>query len=416
MRGFFASAPPIAALGVAAFGPLELDAAAPGWGHVLRTPKPGWSGTPLGPWLREALGVPVALETDVNAAALAEAAAGAGRGADPVAYLTVGTGIGLGVATGGRALHGLLHPEAGHLCVRREPDDDFAGCCPLHGDCWEGLASGPAVAARWGMDPATLGAGHPAWDLEARYLVAGLASVVLVLAPQRVVLGGGVGRRPGVLAGVRPASARRWPAWSRTAHRVARRARRPPGLADRSGLVGALGLAARRGRAPGPRRFVPGPAADPDMTPDRRHAAGITLIGMTLMSMMTDGRAKPPHEPLPLRRARPRRLLHRPRRRDRRAPVRRAQRPGRRDLRAAPLRQDVARRPRRAAPRPRRVLVGADQPHAHARPRRSSPRSSPATSTRTSPAADPRQGLRRADLPRPAHHADDDRRPRGRRR
>ena len=200
MRGFFASAPPIAALGVAAFGPLELDAAAPGWGHVLRTPKPGWSGTPLGPWLREALGVPVALETDVNAAALAEAAAGAGRGADPVAYLTVGTGIGLGVATGGRALHGLLHPEAGHLCVRREPDDDFAGCCPLHGDCWEGLASGPAVAARWGMDPATLGAGHPAWDLEARYLVAGLASVVLVLAPQRVVLGGGVGRRPGVLA------------------------------------------------------------------------------------------------------------------------------------------------------------------------------------------------------------------------
>src|SRR4029079_17534455 len=82
-------------------------------------------------------------------------------------------------------------------------DDDFAGCCPLHGDCWEGLASGPAVAARWGVDPATLGAGHPAWDLEARYLVAGLASVVLVLAPQRVVLGGGVGRRPGVLAGVR---------------------------------------------------------------------------------------------------------------------------------------------------------------------------------------------------------------------
>ncbi len=263
MRGFFASAPPIAALGVAAFGPLELDAAAPGWGHVLRTPKPGWSGTPLGPWLREALGVPVALETDVNAAALAEAAAGAGRGADPVAYLTVGTGIGLGVATGGRALHGLLHPEAGHLRVRREPDDDFAGCCPLHGDCWEGLASGPAVAARWGMDPATLGAGHPAWDLEARYLVAGLASVVLVLAPQRVVLGGGVGRRPGVLAGVRDrlgaalgGVVEERPPGGPAALVV------PPGLADRSGLVGALGLAAgARARASG--GSSPGPGRPP---------------------------------------------------------------------------------------------------------------------------------------------------------
>lgn len=253
VRAFFAAAPAIAALGVAAFGPLELDAAAPRWGHVLPTPKPGWAGTPLGPSLREALGVPVALETDVNAAALAEAAAGAGRGADPVAYLTVGTGIGLGVVVGGRPLHGLLHPEAGHLLVRREADDAFAGSCPVHGDCWEGLASGPAVAARWGADPAALDAGHPAWDLEARYLAAGLASVVLVLSPERIVLGGGVGRRPEVLAGVRAGLG---PALAGVvegrpsggpATLVA-----PPRFGDRSGLVGALRLAA--GAAPGAAR------------------------------------------------------------------------------------------------------------------------------------------------------------------
>ena len=248
VRAFFASAPAIAALGVAAFGPLELDPEAPRWGHVLATPKPGWSRTPLGPRLREALGVPVVLETDVNAAALAEAAAGAARGADPTAYLTVGTGIGLGVVAAGRALHGLLHPEAGHLRLRREPDDGFAGSCPLHGDCWEGLASGPAVAARWGADPGTLGAEHPAWDLEARYLAAGLASVVLVLAPRRVVLGGGVGRRPEVLAGVRArlgtalaGVVEERPPGGAAALVV------PPAFADRSGLVGALRLAARAG-------------------------------------------------------------------------------------------------------------------------------------------------------------------------
>ncbi len=199
----FAAGPRVAAVGVGAFGPIEVDPASPRWGHLLRTPKPGWSGFGLGPALRDGLGVPVALDSDVNAAALAEGTSGAAVGVRPAAYVTVGTGIGLGVLTEAGPLHGLLHPEAGHLRVPRAPGDDFAGSCPHHGDCWEGLAGGLAVAARWGADPSTLPEEHPAWALEAGYVAAGIAAIVLVLSPRRVVLGGGVGSRPGVLAGVR---------------------------------------------------------------------------------------------------------------------------------------------------------------------------------------------------------------------
>ena len=287
VRAFFASAPAIAALGVAAFGPLELDPEAPRWGHVLATPKPGWSGTPLGPRLREALGVPVALETDVNAAALAEAAAGAARGADPAAYLTVGTGIGLGVVAAGRALHGLLHPEAGHLRLRREPDDGFAGSCPLHGDCWEGLASGPAVAARWGADPGTLGAGAPGLGPRGP------------LPRRRPGLGRPRARPPARRArrrrraGARrswrasgPASARRWPAWSRTARRAA-----PPRSSCPRPSRTAPASWARCAWPPG-RGRRPGPGGRPavagaHLTPTGVTPSGIMPIGMTLMSMMT---------------------------------------------------------------------------------------------------------------------------------
>jgi fructokinase len=206
ITAFFAAAPRIARLGVATFGPVELDPAARGWGRLLATPKPGWTGAAIGPNLAERLGVAVVVDTDVNAAALAEARWGAGRDADPVVYLTVGTGIGLGAIVHGRPLHGLLHPEAGHLRIAREPGDDFAGVCPFHGgECWEGLASGPAIAARWEADPSALPEDHAAWDLEARYIASGLVSVTLVLAPECIVLGGGVGRRAGLLDAVRRA-------------------------------------------------------------------------------------------------------------------------------------------------------------------------------------------------------------------
>jgi fructokinase len=238
---------PLAALGVAAFGPLDLDPHSPTWGYVTTTPKPGWRGIDLVGPLRSALGVPVVLDTDVNAAALAEHRQGAGCGVGTLVYVTVGTGIGGGVVVDGRPLHGLVHPEMGHQRVPHDrARDPFPGLCPSHGDCWEGLASGPAMAARWGQPPETLPEDHPAWALEAHYLALGLANLVMMLSPERLVLGGGVMRRtflyPLVRAGVRellggylasPALAD-----SVDDYLV------PPALGERAGVLGALLLAA----------------------------------------------------------------------------------------------------------------------------------------------------------------------------
>ncbi|HEX5659398.1 MAG TPA: ROK family protein [Polyangiales bacterium] len=189
------------ALGIAAFGPLELNAG-PKFGSLLRTPKVGWEGTPLASRLSQYLSVPVRIDTDVNAAAVAEQRLGAGRGANPCVYITVGTGIGVGVTMNGATLHGLLHPELGHL--QAPALDDFAGVCPFHGRCLEGVASAPALQARLGMPPDRISAADPIWDLEARYLAHLLTACVLAYAPQRIVLGGGVFERPGLLERVRP--------------------------------------------------------------------------------------------------------------------------------------------------------------------------------------------------------------------
>lgn len=188
------------AIGIGTFGPVDLRPG-DGFGRIMATPKPGWEGTDLVGPIRDALGVPVALDTDVNAAALGEAHAGAAQGLDSFIYMTVGTGIGAGALIGGRPLHGLVHPEMGHISVPREPGDDFAGVCPFHGDCFEGMASGSAMAARWGrpaeeLDDATRAR---ATDLEARYLAAGVRNMVYGLAPQRVVIGGGVIGLPGLI-------------------------------------------------------------------------------------------------------------------------------------------------------------------------------------------------------------------------
>ncbi|MBI3973883.1 MAG: ROK family protein [Chloroflexi bacterium] len=187
----------LAAVGVACFGPLELDERSPAYGTMLETPKPGWSGAPIIAPLRQRLGVPVALDTDVSGAALAEWRWGAAQGCDPALYLTVGTGIGGGAVVGGRPLHGLLHPEMGHIPAPRLawPDgrpDDFPGVCPFHGNCFEGMASGPALQARLGAPAETAGPEHPVWDLEAGYIASAVATYVLVLSPQRLVAGGGV--------------------------------------------------------------------------------------------------------------------------------------------------------------------------------------------------------------------------------
>jgi fructokinase len=231
----------LVALGIASFGPLELSPDAPTYGSLLRTPKPGWTDTPLAGRLSERLGVPVRIETDVNAAALAEQRLGAGRGADPCVYITVGTGLGVGVSIGGQPLHGLMHPELGHLPAPAW--DDFAGACPFHGRCLEGVASATALQARAGGPPDRLGAADPIWELEARYLAHLLTVCVLAYAPKRIVLGGGVLERAGLLERVRPHLLRELagylPRNELTEQGVTDYVRRPH-FGQRAGLIGAF--------------------------------------------------------------------------------------------------------------------------------------------------------------------------------
>jgi fructokinase len=174
-------------LGVACFGPLDLKE-----GRITTTPKPGWTDTEIVIPLQKALSVPVGFDTDVNGAALGEARHGAGQGKDPLVYMTIGTGIGAGILVHGKLIHGLVHPEAGHTLIRRHPEDPYPGVCPYHSDCLEGLASGPAIERRWGQPGSELSPEHPAWDLEAYYLAQSMCSLICVLSPQRIILGGGV--------------------------------------------------------------------------------------------------------------------------------------------------------------------------------------------------------------------------------
>jgi fructokinase len=200
---FFESGEAVSALGIGSFGPVDPDTSSSTWGHITTTPKPGWAHTDVGQEVGRRLAVPVVFDTDVNAAALGEHLWGAARGLQTFCYVTVGTGIGGGVMVNGALVHGLVHPEFGHMRIPHDRAlDPFDGVCPYHGDCWEGLASGRALEARWGRPADELG-DAAAWDLEASYLALGLVSVVSVLSPERIVLGGGVMKQPGLLALVR---------------------------------------------------------------------------------------------------------------------------------------------------------------------------------------------------------------------
>ena len=200
---FFARHDDIAAVGVGSFGPLDLRPGSPTWGYITTTPKPGWSDTDVAGTLAAALGVPVAIDTDVNAAALAEHRWGSAVGLGTFCYLTVGTGIGGGGIVDGELLHGLIHPEFGHMRVPHDRGlDPFEGACPYHGDCLEGLASGGAILGRWGR-PAEDVTDESAWQLVAEYLALGILNVICVLSPERVVIGGGVMGQPLLLPRIR---------------------------------------------------------------------------------------------------------------------------------------------------------------------------------------------------------------------
>ncbi len=181
------------AIGVASFGPVDLDRSSPTYGYITSTPKPGWRNTDIVGPLRKAFpGIAVGFDTDVSGATLGEQHWGNGQGLTDFVYITIGTGIGAGAMAGGQLVHGLVHPEMGHMMLPRVPGDEFAGVCPFHGACWEGLCAGPALLKRTGMPAEQLPPDHEAWALEAQYIAYALANLVCVLSPQRIILGGSV--------------------------------------------------------------------------------------------------------------------------------------------------------------------------------------------------------------------------------
>lgn len=238
----------ISALGIGSFGPLDLDKSSKTYGSITSTPKLRWRDYPLLSALQKGLSVPALIDTDVNAAALGEASFGAAKGLSGCVYVTIGTGVGGGVLAEGKLLHGMLHPELGHIPLRPlEVDAMPDGICPYHKGCLEGLASGPAIEKRFGIKPALLPQGHEAWELEAEYLSQMCVTIVLMLSPQKIILGGGVMHKSGLIEKVREKTVSALGGYIRRPEILENIADYivPPLLGDNSGAVGALILAAR---------------------------------------------------------------------------------------------------------------------------------------------------------------------------
>jgi fructokinase len=235
------------ALGIASFGPLDLRRDSKTYGQITATPKPGWKNTALTELFERTFGVPVGFDTDVNASALAEVCYGAAQGLNNVGYFTVGTGIGGGLIMNGQTVHGLVHPEMGHVPVPRHPNDSYRGSCVFHGDCLEGMASGPAIEARWKRPARGLPREHEAWEFEAYYLARAVCMMVYAVSPQRIVMGGGVMKNRQLY----PMIQRQVPEMlhgyvqSPSIIRYIQKFIAEPGLGDQSGVVGALELARR---------------------------------------------------------------------------------------------------------------------------------------------------------------------------
>jgi fructokinase len=244
---------PLTAIGVASFGPLDPDPQSPSFGFITTTPKPHWAQVNVVGPLRQALGVPISFDTDVNGAALGEHRWGAAQGLDTFVYLTIGTGLGGGGMANGQLLHGLMHPEMGHMPVPHNWDaDPYPGWCPYHGDCWEGLAAGPALEGRWKTRAEHLPPEHPAWALEAHYLALGLVSIICMLSPRRIIMGGGVMEQRQLFPLIHNEVYSLLNGYLQTPailenmdHYIV-----PPGLGHRAGVLGAIALAERAAARP----------------------------------------------------------------------------------------------------------------------------------------------------------------------
>ncbi len=239
----------IGAIGIASFGPIDPNPLSPTFGYITSTPKPGWANTDLRGPIQRALGVPVAFDTDVNGAALGEYRWGAAQGLDTFIYLTIGTGIGGGGLVRGKLMHGLIHPEMGHIrLVHDRQADPFPGACPYHGDCFEGLANGPSIEQRWGTRGENLTPDHPAWALEARYIALALADYVCILSPQRIILGGGVMKQAQLFPIIREQVQQLLNGYVQSPEILQRIDQYivPPALRDQAGVLGAIALAQAR--------------------------------------------------------------------------------------------------------------------------------------------------------------------------
>lgn len=237
---------PLAAIGIASFGPVVLDPQSSAYGRMLDTPKPGWAGFDVLGAVRGAISVPLAIDTDVNAAALAEGQWGGSAGCRVHAYVTIGTGVGGGLVVGGQPLHGFLHPEIGHMRVPRVAGDAFAGACPFHGDCIEGLVAGPALAARTGLAGADIADDHPVWGNVVQELGDFFANMLVSIAPERIALGGSVLLgRPSLLPAVRAAAAHRLGGYLPVTGMVPEDRIAPAMLGADAGPLGAIALALR---------------------------------------------------------------------------------------------------------------------------------------------------------------------------
>jgi fructokinase len=236
----------LSAVGFASFGPIDPDPVSPTYGYVLPTPKPDWSNSDVVGPLKKALNLPIGFDTDVNGAALSEARWGAAQGCNPVVYFTIGTGIGGGAVVNGKLLHGLLHPEMGHMKIPHDISvDPFPGACPFHGDCFEGLAAGPSIEKRWGQKAETLPADHPAWDLEAQYIALAFANIIYSFSPQKIVVGGGVVQQAHMLPLIQQKVQKILGGYVQSAQITQHIDQYIvlPGLGNRSGVLGAIALA-----------------------------------------------------------------------------------------------------------------------------------------------------------------------------